>query len=126
MDCNGFKLRTLNQDCNRLAIKSNVQTSWNPSYKGHRFARNKEYEIGFDRDELIVIAFQDGSGGASIEIQPLGDKVGTIIAQSSRDATKVLRVGSKYRFDLAPGEQIIFRSKAIHYPDSRPSTGIAR
>ena len=60
--CNGFKLKTLNQDCNRLAIKSNVASSWCPSYKGSRFARNKEYDVAFDRDELIAIAFQDGSG----------------------------------------------------------------
>jgi hypothetical protein len=121
-DCNGFKLKTLNQDCNRLAIKSSVQTSWNPSYKGSRFARNKEYDVGFDRDELIVIAFQDGSGNAEIEIEPLGDKAGTIICQSSRDATKVLRVGGKYRYALDPGEQLIFRSKNIIYPN-RPSSG---
>jgi len=115
-DCNGFKLRALNPDCNRIAVKSSVQTSWMVTYKPFIVSKPKEYEIGFDRDELIVIAFQDGSGHAHIEIVPLGDKVGTIIAQSSRNATKVLRVGTKYRFDLAPGEQIIFRSNALVYP----------
>ena len=124
--CNGFKLKTLNQDCNRLAIKSNVASSWCPSYKGSRFARNKEYDVAFDRDELIAIAFQDGSGSAEIEIEPLGEKVGTIIAQSSREATKVLRVGAKYRFIMAPGEQIVIRSRNIVYPDGRASTGVAR
>lgn len=114
--CNGLKLRTLNPDCNRLAVKSSVATSWNPTYKTRLLARPKEYEIGFERDELIVIGFQDGSGHAYFDVEPLGDKVGTTIAQTSGQNTRVLRVGSKYRFDLAPGQQIVFRSSAIVHP----------
>jgi hypothetical protein len=116
MECNGFKMRTLNADCNRLAVKSNCQTSWNPTYKTRILARPKEYEIGFNRDELIVITFQDGSGNAEFEITPLGEKVGTIIAQSSRNATRTLRVGTTYRYDLEPGESLVFRSHVIRYP----------
>jgi hypothetical protein len=115
-DCNGIKLKTLNPDCNRLAVKSTVQTSWNPTYKTRLLARPKEYEIGFDRDELIVIGFQDGSGHAYFDVIPLGAQVGTIISQKSTRDTKVLRVGTRYRFDLSPGEQIVFRSSAIVHP----------
>jgi hypothetical protein len=122
MDCNGFKLRLLNPDCNRIAVKSSVQTSWMPTYKKHVFSKPQEYEVGFDRDELVVIGFQDGSGEAVIEIVPLGDKVGTIICQSSRNATRVLRVGSKYRYTLEPGEQLVMRGKNIIYP-TRGSSG---
>ena len=115
--CNGVKVRTLNPDCNRIAVKSNVQTSWMMTYKKHVFSRPQEYEIGIDKNELLVIAFQDGSGGAAIEIEPLGDKAGTMIAQSSRNATKTLRVGTKYRFELKPGESVIMRSSNIVYAD---------
>lgn len=114
--CNGIKLKTLNPDCNRLAVKSSVQTSWNPTYKTRLLARPKEYEIGFERDELIVIGFQDGSGHAHFDVVPLGERVGTIIAQQGTRTTRTLRVGSKYRFELMPGEQIVFRSSAIIHP----------
>src|SRR5271166_1473103 len=115
--CNGIKVRTLNPDCNRIAVKSSVQTSWMMTYKPHVFSRPKEYEIGIDKNELLVIAFQDGSGGAVIEVEPLGDKAGTLIAQSSRNATRTLRVGGKYRYELAPGESVIMRGSNIIYAD---------
>lgn len=115
-ECNGLKLKTLNPDCNRLAVKSTVQTSWNPTYKTRIYSRPKSYEIGFDRDELIVIGFQDGSGHAYFDIVPLGAQIGTMVAQTAGQDTRVLRVGSKYRFDLAPGQQVIFRSSAIVHP----------
>src|SRR5271154_7085632 len=99
---NGFKLRCLNQDCNRVAVKSTHQTSWNPTYKKHVFSKPGEYEVGIHQNELAVITFQDGSGGAEIEITPLGDRVGTLLMQSSRNAHKVLRVNTKYKFKLAP------------------------
>lgn len=116
MNCNGFKLKVLNQDCNRIAVKSSVQTSWNPTYKTSLLSRAKEYDIAIDKDELVVISFQDGSGCAEIELKPLGDKVGTLIAQSSRNATKTLRVGGNYKFQLQPGESLVIRGSRIVYP----------
>ena len=115
--CNGIKIRALNQDCNRIAVKSSVQTSWNLPYKAFRFSKPAESEVGIAKDELLVIAFQDGSGEAVCEIEPLGDKAGTLIAQSSRNATRTLRVGSRYRYALQPGESIIMRSANIVYAD---------
>lgn len=124
-ECNGIKLRALNPDCNRIAIKSSVQTSWMVSYKKYsHFSKPAEYEIGFNKDELLVLSFQDGSGSAAIEILPLGDKVGTIIAQSSRNATRTLRVGGKYRYELQPGESVILRGSKIVYPNS-PGAGLS-
>ncbi len=115
--CNGFKIRSLNVDCQRVAVKSSVQTSWFLTYR--KFGKNsrpEEYEIGFSRDELINIAFQSESGQAAIEIEPLGDAAGTIIAQSNRGPTRVLRVGAKYRYELAPREALMFRSERVVYP----------
>lgn len=116
MDCNGIKVRPLNQDCNRIAVKSSVQTTWMMTYKKRVLAKPESYDIAMDRDELLVLSFQDGSGGAEIEIEPLGDRVGTLIAQSSRGPTRTLRVGQKYPIALSPGESIVLRGSNIVHP----------
>jgi hypothetical protein len=123
--CNGFKFKGLSPDSNRIAIKSTIQSSWNPTYKVRRSSPGKEYEVGILQNELIVISFQDGSGEAPIEITPLGERIGTLIAQSSRNATKVLRAGSKYRFALKPGESLTLRNNTIVYPTSAGPAGPA-
>jgi hypothetical protein len=116
MDCNGFKLRGLNQDCNRIAVKSTHQSTWAMPYKSHVFSRPKEHDVAIHRNELAVLTFQDGSGCAEIEVIPLGDKVGTLLMQSSRNARRTLRVGAKYRFTLQPGESVTFRNHTIIHP----------
>jgi hypothetical protein len=75
-----------------------------------------EYEVGMDKNELVVISLQDQADHAAIEIEPLGEKVGTIIAQRSRGGTKTLRVGTKTRFEMAPGESIVLRGSRIVHP----------
>ena len=115
-DSNGFKLRALNQDCNRVAVKSSVQTTWMLTYKARVLGPPKEYDIAMDKNELIVLKCEDGSGHAALEIRPLGDKVGTLIAQSSRKGIKTLRVGEKYRFELDPGESLVIRGNRIVHP----------
>jgi len=115
-ECNGFKLRGLNQDCTRIAVKSTHQSTWQMPYKLHRFARPKEHDVAIHQNELAVLSFQDGSGAAEIEIIPLGDKVGTLLMQSSRNARKTLRVGQKYHFRLQPGESVTLRNHTIIYP----------
>src|ERR1700677_2265928 len=115
-ECNGFKLRALNQDCNRIVVKSTHQSTWMMTYKTHALARTKEYEVAIHRNELAVISFQDGSGMAKIEITPLGERIGTLIMQSSRNAHKVLRTGSRYQFDLKPGESVTLRNHTMIHP----------
>lgn len=118
---NGVKLKTLNQDCNRIAVKSSIQSSWNPTFKTRLFARPKEYEIGISKNEILVISFQDGSGQAVFEIEPLGDRAGVLVAQHSTRGTKTLRVGSKYRYELEANRSVILRSADIVYHDgTRP------
>ena len=121
--CNGFKFRGLNPAVNRVSVKSNVQTTWSPTYKTPGTKRPKEYEIGMLRDELVVMKCEDGAETAELEITPLGDAAGTLIAESSRDVTKTLRVGSKYRWILRPGEALIFRCSRIVFPNS-PGAGV--
>ena len=123
-ECNGIKLKGLNQDCNRIAVKSTHASSWNLTYKVRTLSRAKEYEVGIHKNELLVISFQDGSGHAEIEITPLGSQVGTLLMQSSRNAHKVLRSGSKYIFTMAPGESITLRNDTINHPTKEPQ-GVA-
>lgn len=122
---NGFKLKGLNQDCNRIAVKSTHQSSWQMIFKKHVFSRAVEHEVGIHQNELAVITFQDGSGMAAIEITPLGERVGTLLMQSSRNAHKVLRAGSKYRFELKPGESITLRNHTIMHPTREGPSGPA-
>lgn len=115
-ETNGFRLKGLNQDCTRIAVKSTHQSTWMMPYKAHRFSRPKEYDVAIHQNELAVLTFQDGSGCAEIEVTPLGDRVGTLLMQSSRNARQTLRVGNKYRFTLKPGESVTFRNHTIMHP----------
>jgi hypothetical protein len=119
--CNGIQLVTRNADCNRLAIKSSVQTSWNPTYKTRSSAASKKYEIGIGRNEILVISLQDPSGHAIFDLKPLGDKAGALVAQGDTMGTKTLRVGTNYRYELKGDRSIILRSTEITFRDgTRP------
>lgn len=117
---NGFKLRGLNQDSGAVSVQSNVETTWMLTYR--RFGLAKSHDVGILRDELKILTAQNGS--PEIEITPLGDKAGTLVAKSSRKATVVMRVGRSYRFELDPGESIIVRSTAIVHPTG-PGAGLS-
>ena len=86
------------------------------TYKTRALSLPKTYEVGIHRNELLVIAFQDGSGMAEIELKPLGSDVGTLIMQSSRNAHQILRVGSWYKYKLKPGESLTLRNHTIVHP----------
>lgn len=123
--CNGFKLKGLNQDCNRIAVKSTHASSWNMTYKERSLAFAKVYNVAVHQNELLVISFQDGSGFAEIEVKPLGSDVGTLLMQSSRNAHQVLRVGTKYRFKMAPGESITLRNHTMMHPSRESPSAVA-
>lgn len=113
--CNGFKIRGLNQDSNHVSVQSSHQTTWMLTRRTHGFGFAKSYEVGLARDELMIIKGQE-SARPEFEITPLGDKAGVMIAQSSRHAAKVLRVGVHYVFELEPGESLTLRSQDIKWP----------
>ena len=112
--CNGFKLRGLNQACNRVSVQSNVQTTWMLGRCAD--GTPQWHDIGMTRDELIVIKCQDGAESAEIELKPLGDRAGTLIADLSRHAARTLRVGQRYVFVLEPGEALVLRGAMIVHP----------
>lgn len=113
-DCNGFRLKGLNPACDRVSIKSNVQSTWMMTYK--RMKNPVSHEIAMTRHELVILKCEDGADSAEVEICPLGDKAGTMIVESSRKATRTLRVGAKYRWELEPGEALICRTSLIVHP----------
>lgn len=109
---NGFRIRGLNADADRVAVQSSVANTWMLTYK--RWGFQQWSDVGMHRDELIVLKCQGGE--AELELEPLGDKAGTLIAQSSRRATRTLRVGQRYRFELERGEALVLRSTNIVHP----------
>lgn len=121
-DSNGFEIRGLNPDSDRVSIQSNIQTTWMLTYK--RMGEPVTQRVGIMRDELIVIKCQDGAASAEIEITPLGDAAGTLIGQSSRKATRTMRVGDPYIWELEPGESLVIRSQSIVHPKG-PGAGLS-
>lgn len=109
---NGFRIRGLNPDSDRVSVQSNVQTTWMLPYR--RWGLPIWKDVGITRDELIILKCQGGD--AAIELQPLGDRAGTLVANSSRHASKTLRVGQRYRFELERGEALVIRSTSIVHP----------
>jgi hypothetical protein len=113
--CNGFRIRGLNADCDRLAVQSSEQTTWvlgrKSSWLG--FGRGWE-EVAIQKNELIVLRPYGGS--PEFEIEALGDKAGVLVIQQARGATRSLRVGSKRVVCLDRDESCVVRSAWIEYP----------
>lgn len=113
---NGFRIRGLNGASNRVSIQSSQQDTFMLTRRKWAGLGPKWFEVAQARDELIVVKCQDFSDSAEIEIEPLGDKVGVMIAQSSRRGSRSLRVGASYVFALQPGEALVLKSELIQYP----------
>lgn len=113
---NGFRVRGLNQASNRVSVQSNVQDTFMLTRRKWGGLMPKWHDVGMAKDELIVIKCQDGADSAEIEIEALGDKAGTLIAQSSRRGARTLRVGRKESFAMEPGEALILRGSMLIHP----------
>lgn len=109
-------MRGLNPASDRVSIKSSVQTTWMLTYK--RLKTPVSHEVAMAKNELVVLKCEDGADSAEVEIVPLGDKAGTMIVESSRKATRTLRVGGKYQWALEPGEALVCRTSTIVHPTS--------
>jgi hypothetical protein len=93
---NGFRIRTLNQDCDRLAVQSSVQTTWFCSYNG-KPGKVRTHEVGMTQKELIVL--RPYQGKPVFELQGLGGPHGVLIVQEANGATTTLRNGQRKRFN---------------------------
>jgi hypothetical protein len=111
---NGFRLRGLNADCDRLAVQSSEQTTWLLGRKRGGLGMIQWHEVGILQNELIVMRAYGGS--PAFEIEPLGDKVGLLILQLSRGPTFSVRVGCKRRVELDRDESCVIRCEWIEYP----------
>lgn len=115
MRANGFRIRGLNADCDKLAVQSSVETTWLLGRGSKtRGPQGKWTEVGQLRDELKVL--RPYGGAPAFEIEPLGDKCGCLIGQRARGPTRVMRVGSRYTIELEPDESFVIRCEQIEYP----------
>jgi hypothetical protein len=111
---NGFKIRGLNADCDRLAVQSSEQTTWLLGRKRGGLGRPQWREVGLQENELMVLRAYGGA--PTFELQALGDKAGLLIVQQSRGPTFSLRVGSRRVIELGSDESCVLRCEWISYP----------
>lgn len=93
---NGFQIRTLNQDCDRLAVQSSLQSTWFCTYRG-RFLP-KKHEVGIAQSELIVL--RPYQGKPIIEIMGLGGPHGVLRLDFANGGSRTLRNGQRQIFEL--------------------------
>jgi hypothetical protein len=111
---NGFKVRGLNADVDRLAVQSTRQTTWvlNRGLLG----LPKWHEIGLARDELIVL--RPYGGAPVIEIEALGGPHGVLIVHATQGCTRTLRHGRRLRLELKREESVVIKCEDWHEPRS--------
>lgn len=112
--CNGFKIRGLNADCDRVAVQSSEQTTWLLGRKRGGLGLIQWHEVAIQQNEVMVLRAYGGA--PSMEICPLGDKAGLLVIQPARGATRALRVGQKKVIELDQDESCVVRCEWIQYP----------
>jgi hypothetical protein len=95
---NGFRIRTLNQDCDRLAVQSSRAGTWFCSFRSRLGILAKTHEVGIAQDELVVL--RPYQGKPVIELEGLGGPFGVLIVDRANGGTKTLRNGQRHRFEL--------------------------
>jgi hypothetical protein len=95
---NGFRIRTLNQDCDRLAVQSSVSSTWFCSFRSRIRLAAKVHEVGIAQSELIVL--RPYQGKPVIELEALGGPHGVLIVDRANGGTTVLRNGTRRVFEL--------------------------
>lgn len=97
---NGFKIKTLNADCDRLAVQSSIAQTWWCSFRGGVVGRlnPKVHEVGIAQSELVVL--RPYHGKAVVELQGLGGPHGVLIVDRANGGTTILRNGVRKVFEL--------------------------
>lgn len=97
---NGFAIRTLNPDCDRLAVQSSMSATWFCAYHSGALGRlmPKKHEVGIAQNELVVL--RPYQGKPVIEIEGLGGPNGVLVVDRANGGTRVLRNGQRVRFEL--------------------------
>jgi hypothetical protein len=117
---NGFRIRTLNQDCDRLAVQSSVATTWFCSYRGAG-KKVKSHEVGLGQRELVVL--RPYQGKPVFELEGLGGPYGVLIVQEANGGTSTLRNGQRRRFECTGAVVIKTENFA---PPGRDAAGMGR
>jgi hypothetical protein len=112
--CNGFKIRGLNADCDKLAVQSSEQTTWLLGRSRGGKGAPQWHDVGIGRNELIVL--RPYGGAPVVEIKALGDAAGLLVLQQSRGPTRSLRVGQRRIIELDREESLVIRCEWIEYP----------
>jgi hypothetical protein len=114
---NGFRIRTLNPDCDRLAVQSSVAATWFCTWDPDR-RKGWKREVGIAQKELVVL--RPYQGKPVIELKGLGGPHGVLIVDRANGGTVVLRNGQKQQFELDAALVI----KTEHFaPPGRESAG---
>jgi hypothetical protein len=114
--CNGFKIRALNADCDKLAVQSNVQTTWLLG-RGNkaRGPRGKWYDVGLAQSELCVL--RPYGGTPEFEIAPLGETGAVLLLELTRQQIRrTVRVGARITVMADRDEACVVRVERMMTP----------
>jgi hypothetical protein len=115
---NGFKVRGLDADTDRVSIQSTHQQTHLLTRRKFPLLPAKWTLIEIERDELIVI--KCNRGNAEIEIKHLGGPHGALVLDQQRQHTKI-RAESRTRVQLKCDEAVFLHTEAVRHPLRRES-----
>jgi hypothetical protein len=113
---NGFKIRALNADADRIAVQSSRQSTWALISKRRLLGTPKWHEVGLARDELVVL--RPYNGRPVIELEGLGGPHGVLIVDQTQTMTRTLRNGSRLRLELKKDEAVVIKTEFHKAPGS--------
>jgi len=105
---NGFKIRGLNADADKLAVQSTHQTTWllGRGSKG-RGGKPKWHEVGLAKTEVVVL--RPYGGAPEIELESLGGPYGILVVDQTQTRTFNLRNGRRQVLALKRDESVVLR-----------------
>ena len=111
---NGFRIRTLNADCDRLAVQSSVQSTWFCTYHGGMRGKllPKKHEVGLAQNELVIL--RPYQGKPVFELEGLGGPHGVLIVERASGGTRTLRNGQKVVIETV--EAVVIKTETWRAP----------
>ena len=104
---NGFRVRGLNADTDKLAVQSSHQTTFFLTRAKWGGMLPKWHEIGLGRSELIVL--RPYGGAPVIELEALGGPYGVLVVEATQSCTRTLRNGQRLRLELKRDESVVIK-----------------
>lgn len=114
---NGFRIRGLNADSDRLAVQSTHQTTRFP-FLGRRRRINVGpvgwHDVALAKNEIVVL--RPYSASPEIEIEGLGGPYGVLLVRFTQSATFTLRNGQRIRRHLQADESVVVQTENWREP----------